>query len=541
MSTPALQAPLLTTTLERRFYPRIVPQTPIFFAFRENESEASLLLNVSENGLLVSTPTGLPYNFVARLSVPLNGLPKPVQVIGRVAWASEARKLAGIQLLDLSEHDRQQIRKWGARESSQSWQPKLDRPQLVAPPSTSSSETSHATSQFPEDAPFSTPRDIVALAPALIVHTRPASTVARRAMRATLVATICLAAAVILIKAAPGNPFARSKDIRPEPSAAARTAQETQPTPRTPDMSNRASATKAASLAPTDNAAISKRAHTTGASPHHDSEKTVEVPSEAASDENPAKPQSDLSSTGALPAATEAASVSTGASPQSPDLNEIQKEVTPEPEIPLSPDLPTPKQPLRNPAHATALTASTSPIVPSTLPPSTPVAPTRSAFSPKFAGPVIQMDPPRNQIFAIHLPSGRQASFLSLPGERVLESPSITVRIQRSVLLPATHAGWPFNRNKKVVVGELISRVNPQATQIPISPANSVRVKATVAKDGHIEDVHQILGPASLFPAVAKALHEWRYQPTLVDDKPVETQCYVVFQFHTLSYRASKR
>jgi len=541
MSMPAQQGPLLTTTLERRFYRRIVPQTPIFLAFRENESQASLLLNVSENGLLVSTPTGLPCNFVVRLSVPLNGLPRPVQVIVRVAWASEARKLAGIQLLDLSEHDRQQIRKWGARESTQSWQPKLDRPQLVAPPFTSSCETPHATSPFPEDAPFSTPRDIVALAPPLIVNTRPASTVARRAMRVTLVATICLAAAVILIKAAPGNPFARSKDIRPEPSAAVPTAKETQPTPRTPDMSNRAPATQAASLAPTDNAAISKRAHTTGAPPHHDSEKTVEVPSDAASDENPAKPQRNLSSNGTLPAATEAASVGTSASPQSPDLNEVPKEVAPEPEIPLSPDLPTPKQTLRNPTHATEHTANTSSIVPATLPPSTPVAPTRSAFSPKSVAPVIQMDPPRNQIFEIHLPGGHQASFLSLPGERVLESPSITVRIQRSVLLPVTHAGWPFHRNKKVVVGELISRVDPQATQIPLSPANSVRVKATVAKDGHIEDVNQILGPASLFPAVAKALHEWRYQPTLIDDKPVETQCYVVFQFHTPSYRASKR
>jgi PilZ domain-containing protein len=540
MSTPAQQAPLLTTTLERRFYPRVVPQTPIFFACRENESEESLLLNVSENGLLVSTPTGLPCNFVARLSVPLNGLPKPVQVIGRVAWTSEARKMAGIQLLDLSEHDRQQIRKWGARESTQSWQPKPDRPPLVAPPSTSSSEAPHATSQFPEDAPFSTPHDTVALAPPLVVNTRPASTAARRAMRATLVATICLAAAVILIKAGPGNPFARSKDIRPEP-AAAPTAQETQPAPRTPDMSNGASATQVASLAPTDNAAVSRRAHTTGASPHQHSEKTVEVSSEAASDENPAKPQSDLSWTGALPAATEAASVSTSAFPPSPDLNEVQKQVTPEPEIPRSPDPPTPKQPLRNPTHTTEPTADTSPIVPSTLPPSAPVAPSRSPFSPKSDAPVIRMDPPRNQTFEIHLTGGHQASFLSLPGERVLESPSITVRIQRSVRLPATHAGWPFNRNKKVVVGELISRVEPQATQIPTSPANSVRVKATVAKDGHIEDVNQVLGPASLFPAVAKALHEWRYQPTLVDDKPVETQCYVVFQFHTPSYRAAKR
>ena len=91
---------------------------------------------------------------------------------------------------------------------------------------------------------------------------------------------------------------------------------------------------------------------------------------------------------------------------------------------------------------------------------------------------------------------------------------------------------WFANRSKKVIVGELISRVDPQAAQIPTTSATSVRVKATVTKDGRIENVKLILGPANLAPAVAEALHEWRYQPTLVDNKPVETQCYVVFQFH---------
>ena len=128
-----------------------------------------------------------------------------------------------------------------------------------------------------------------------------------------------------------------------------------------------------------------------------------------------------------------------------------------------------------------------------------------------------------------------------MPGERVLESPSVTMHIRRTVLMPTTHVGWPFNRNKKVVVGELISRVDPQAAQIPISPSDSVRVKATVAKDGRIESVRPILGPTNLVPAVVKAVHEWRYQPTLIDDKPVETQCYIVVLFHGPAGRTAKR
>jgi PilZ domain len=541
MSTPTQQVPHLATTPERRFYPRIVPQTPIFFAFSENESEASLLLNVSENGLLASTPKDLPSNSVARLSVPLNGLPKPVQVIARVAWANEARKLAGIQFLDLSEHDRQQIRKWGACESTQSRPPKLDRPQLIALPSTSSSETPRTASQFPEDVPFTTPRDLVPFAPPLIVSTGPASTGARRAMRAALVATICLATAVILIKAAPGNPFRRSNYIRPESTAAAPPAEKTQPNLHPQKNSNLPSATQAATRIPTSAAATSRRAPTSDASAHHDSAKTVEPRGEATGDQNPADTQSELSPTAALPASTEAAAASTIASPQSSALDEVPIEAATEAETQPSPHASTPEQPLPNPTHAADVPADTSPISLATSHASPIVAPTRSASSPKSAAPVIHMDPPRNQIFEVHLPSGYQASYLRLPGEHVLESPSITVRIQRSVLLPATHAEWPFHRIKKVVVGELVSRVDPQAAQFPTAPANSVRVKATVAKDGHLENVKLVLGPANLLPGVRKALRDWRYQPTLVDGHQVETQCDVLFQFHTPSYRAAKR
>jgi Gram-negative bacterial TonB protein C-terminal len=153
------------------------------------------------------------------------------------------------------------------------------------------------------------------------------------------------------------------------------------------------------------------------------------------------------------------------------------------------------------------------------------------------------MDVPRSQTLEVHLPSGYKTPFFSLPGERVLETPTVTMRIQRSVHMPPAHS-WPFNHNKKVVVGELISRVDPQPSQVganSATSATSVRVKAIVSKDGRIENVTQILGPPSLVPAVAKALHEWRYQPTLVDDKPVETQCFVILQFHAQSYHTAKR
>jgi hypothetical protein len=120
MAPTAQAQPLsaLPTAIERRFYPRIVPLAPICISL--NDANPCLVINVSENGLLLSTRTGLPRNSVARIALPLDGLPKPVVVNIRVLWTSEIRRLAGIQILDVTDHDRQQIRKWGSCVSSTS-------------------------------------------------------------------------------------------------------------------------------------------------------------------------------------------------------------------------------------------------------------------------------------------------------------------------------------------------------------------------------------------------------------------------------------
>jgi len=151
------------------------------------------------------------------------------------------------------------------------------------------------------------------------------------------------------------------------------------------------------------------------------------------------------------------------------------------------------------------------------------------------------MDTPERQTMEIHMQSGYRGSFFNLPGERVLESSSVTMRIQRSVRMPATHLLWPFNRNKKVVIGGLMSRVDPQIAPNQIRYADIVRVTATVGQDGHVENVKPIHGSASVLPNVLKAVQQWRYQPTLIDGKAVETQCDVLFQFHAPTDRRAQR
>ena len=544
MSSPDHQATPVATTLERRLYPRFVPQTPIFFTFNGNEAEASQLLNVSENGFLLSTPTGLPCNFVTRLSIPLNGLPKPVRVLARVAWASGTGKLAGIQLLDLNKHDREQIRKWGAHESTRSPQPEsvhrsLDASLFI------NSELPHFIPAFAKGTPLNTPPstspDIAALAFSPLIRKRLAFDVDRRAIRLMFIAMACLIAAVVVIKAAP---FARSNSTSPESIAARPPVQEMEPASQTPPISDRAPNTQAPSLAPSDDAASSKHTPVAGMHLRHNSAKTGEVPGKTASDDNPANTQSDLSLTIAVPAPTGTAPDGSNVSSESSALAGVPKEAS-EAEAPLSPDPPTPKQPV--PGRTLASDASSAPATipshpsssPSSRAPSNaPVAPARSVLSPNSVAPVIQMDSPRDQ--TLEVPNGHSGS-LSLPGERLLESPSLTTNIQRSLLMPPTHAVWPFRRKRKVFVGELISHVAPQFAQPANSRAVSFCVKATIAKDGRIENVKQVLGPPNMGPAVAKALGEWRYQPTLVDGKPVETQSYITFQLRPTPYHAARR
>ena len=157
------------------------------------------------------------------------------------------------------------------------------------------------------------------------------------------------------------------------------------------------------------------------------------------------------------------------------------------------------------------------------------------------AQPMIQMDPPARQVLEVHLPGGYRAPFFNVPNESVLESSSATIRIQRSVRLPSGNSHWPFHRKTKIVVGGLISRVDPQFTQLPTGSREYVRIHATVAEDGQVKSVRPIYGPANLFPTVVAAVQGWRYQPTLIDGKPVETQADVLVQLHASPPRSALR
>jgi TonB family protein len=59
----------------------------------------------------------------------------------------------------------------------------------------------------------------------------------------------------------------------------------------------------------------------------------------------------------------------------------------------------------------------------------------------------------------------------------------------------------------------------------------SVRLRAYIGKDGAVENLKVVSGPPALVDAAAEAVRQWRYQPTLVDGKPVNVTTTVTVDF----------
>jgi hypothetical protein len=146
------------------------------------------------------------------------------------------------------------------------------------------------------------------------------------------------------------------------------------------------------------------------------------------------------------------------------------------------------------------------------------------------------MDVPKARVMEL-TPKSRTASFVVLPGERVLKSASVTMHIQRSVWVPGDH--WLWHAHKKVALGELTSRVDPQISHLPTT-SGTITVQATIDKDGRVSNLKPLNGSFAFLPSVARAIREWRYEPTYLDNKPVETQAQIEVDFRPPTTRASR-
>jgi periplasmic protein TonB len=97
----------------------------------------------------------------------------------------------------------------------------------------------------------------------------------------------------------------------------------------------------------------------------------------------------------------------------------------------------------------------------------------------------------------------------------------------RQVLQPKPHI------SQGVMKGLLICSVLPvypvMARQMRI--AGAVQLQATISRDGTIENLHVVSGPALLQAAALEAVRKWRYRPYLLNGEPVEVETTINVDF----------
>jgi protein TonB len=96
---------------------------------------------------------------------------------------------------------------------------------------------------------------------------------------------------------------------------------------------------------------------------------------------------------------------------------------------------------------------------------------------------------------------------------------------------PKVQAAPPkkVNISAGVATGMLIQKTQP--TYPPIAKAarvsGTVVIQATISKQGTIENLHVVSGPAMLQQAALDAVKSWRYRPYLLNNEPVEVETTV--------------
>jgi Gram-negative bacterial TonB protein C-terminal/PilZ domain len=591
MSTSTDHLTSLESPGERRFYPRIIPARPIYVAF--GSENLCMLLNLSENGLLVSTPTGLDRNSVFRVSLRLNGLAKPIEVHVRTIWTTDSQRRAGIQLLDLSDYDREQIRKWQALEDSRGTSAEPAASQVASKPRKESNEgrqpeekvvTPPAPSQNPVSPPI--PAYLAPLPEGESLrnthfdrlqsrHARPSKRRKRKSEALALAGWILVGA----VGAVGGALFFRSDLlntllIRFKSSAPQTTASSASPAPfSTPNLPDPEGAkSKPAAPASTDKRAPRSAGQPSTGSPQSPMNQSVlkthfplaspsrpNVPTTTASSDQSAEASaaSSGSNEGSTMEAANRAPVADLNKAASPATENQLSNVAP-PAVTTAPANVAPASATRVPAAPaptkSAITGSIAPDnsarsnpndmtptgTPATSNPSgsrsawptsgPPVAAGRASLFRSRSSGAVNMDTGDSRVTEITPPRGLTSSFMTLPGERVLEASGLTMHIRRSVRVPANH--WIWHNHKQLVLGELTSRVDPQPARVAPG-SGSVTVQASIDKDGQISDLKPVNGSFVFLPSVALALRQWRYQPTYLDGKAVETRAEIEIDFHT--------
>jgi TonB family protein len=126
----------------------------------------------------------------------------------------------------------------------------------------------------------------------------------------------------------------------------------------------------------------------------------------------------------------------------------------------------------------------------------------------------------------------RAPLMLSLPETPISASGSIAIRATGMVPMPGSEAE-SGQHARNLQIGQLANMVEPvyppDARQAHLE--GTVKLHVVVGANGEVQSFRTVSGPESLAQAAMLAVREWRYRPTLLNGKAVETQEDVTFVF----------
>jgi TonB family protein len=166
-----------------------------------------------------------------------------------------------------------------------------------------------------------------------------------------------------------------------------------------------------------------------------------------------------------------------------------------------------------------------------------PAPPVAAAPPVRNAGPAANPANPPQSFFPIIAPgAGSAPRLLELPPERVMDTVTVLIYSLQFVFVPAQPGPESSHKPEKVQMGERVSSIEPvypaQAAQKRMG--GTVQLRATVGKDGTVESVRAISGPGLLIPSAIDAVRQWRYEPTLLDQQPIEMLEDITIEFRPL-------
>lgn len=511
------------------------------------ETNGGIVINMSEEGLQVQAAVALTGDRVPLMRFQLPQSKDRIEVGGKIAWTAESKKEAGIQFIELPEEERAKLRDWvasepptigihavkaSAREKSaplpepaKVQEPGralrepggFDRPGLRAQPQVAASSSLAFSAALQRSAKVEAQAPVPApvvriLKPAGDAESEPRQKPALAWMNLgmqrrtweliagviAIVAAISFSIGWITARRIARDAAATASGVREE-SAASEPAKNVPPPPARP-------------IAPAPSYEGSKApalARQAAQGPAPATSPAKKETSGASSTKASARPESNPPQTaraGAISNAPKAPNVpkdkgsSVSSAIQPPPASAAAKVANPSPPSAKNNPSPIPQSAIAQPA-------------PSTPAPPKP-APERPASAPAAVAAEKESTPPARK-------------------EKVPETPAIptgTVTVSYppfpSIRVPAELKSQSSKLGTSLQIGQLISRVAPAYPEDMRKQRmeGTVKLHAVIGKDGVVQTVTLVNGPAMLAAPAINAILEWRYKPTLFGGQAIETE-----------------